>query len=113
MDCWWIMELLRDVSTKRYKNDEGLKLKIKTSVKKMTEVLTEVLPQKNYNKVLPIIEYLEKNGEISPKEAENITKKSAATVRRYLKILVDTEWVVAEGSTNNSKYRISQIMINK
>ena len=37
----------------------------------MTEVLTEVLPRKNYNKVLPIIEYLEKNGEISLKEADS------------------------------------------
>ena len=46
-------------------------MKTKTSVKKMTEVLTEVLPQKNYNKVLPIIEYLEKNGEISPKETDS------------------------------------------
>ena len=42
-------------------------LKIKTSVKKMIEVLTEVLPQKNYKKVMPIIEYLEKMGKLRHK----------------------------------------------
>ena len=79
----------------------------------LSEVLSEALSKKDYQKLKVIIDFIDENGEISPKEAENITKKSAATVRRYLKMLVDTEWVVAEGSTNNSKYRISQIMTNK
>lgn len=50
---------------------------------------------------------MEEHGKITPKEAENITGKSAATVRRYFKILVDTRYIVAEGSTNNIVYRIS------
>ena len=79
----------------------------------LSEVLSEVLSKKDYQKLKGIIDFIDENGEISPKEAENITRKSAATVRRYLKMLVDTEWVVAEGSTNNSKYCISQIMTNK
>ena len=54
------MELLRGVNTKRYKND----------------------------KVLPIIEYLEKNGEITPQMAEIMIGKSKSTVYRYLSMLV-------------------------
>lgn len=50
---------------------------------------------------------MEEHGEITPKEAETITGKSAATVRRYLKILVGTRFIVAEGSTSNIVYRIA------
>ena len=76
---------------------------LKTSLKKMCEILAG----KDYNKVRVLIDFIEEHGEITPKEAENITKKSAATVRRYLKMLVDTRCIVAEGSTNNTKYRVS------
>lgn len=54
--------------------------------------------------------FMEEHGEITPKEAEKITGKSAATVRRYFKILVDTRYIMAEGSTNNIVYRISMNM---
>ena len=81
----------------------ALSSKKKTSLKKMSEVLT----QKDYNKVSTIVNYMEEHGEITPKEAEAITGKSAATVRRYFKILADTRYIMAEGSTNNIVYRIS------
>ena len=45
----------------------------------------------NYNKLLPIIEYLETYDSITPQEAERVCGKSAATVRRYLKSLVGKE----------------------
>ena len=35
------------------------------------------------------------------------TGKSAATVRRYFKILTGTRYIVAEGSTNNMVYHIA------
>lgn len=76
---------------------------MKTSLKKMSEVLA----QKDYNKVSTIVSFMEKHGEITPKEAEAVTGKSAATVRRYFKMLTDTGYIVAEGSTNNIVYRIS------
>ena len=57
---------------------------MKTSRKKMSEVLR----QKDYDKVRTIVHFMEEHGEITPKEAETITGKSAATVRRYFKILV-------------------------
>ena len=67
----------------------------------LSEVLSGVLTKKDYDRVSTIIDFIEEHGEITPKEAEEITKKSAATVRRYFKILIETKCVVAEGNTNN------------
>lgn len=75
----------------------------------LSEVLSEVLTKKDFDKVIPIIKYLEEKGCITPKEAENICDKSAATVRRYLGILTATGIVVAEGNTNNSIYRVKEM----
>lgn len=72
----------------------------------LSEVLSEVLSKKDYDKMEQIILYLEKNGEISPKEAERVTGKSAATVRRYLKSLSEVGVVVTSGSTTNIIYRL-------
>ena len=74
----------------------------------LSEVLSEVLTKKDFDKVIPIINHLEENGSITPKEAENICDKSAATVRRYLGMLTATGIVVAEGNTNNSIYRVKE-----
>lgn len=52
--------------------------------------------------------FFDEYGEITPKEAETITRKSAVTVRRYFKMLADTIYIVAEGSTNNIFYCISE-----
>lgn len=76
---------------------------LKTSLKKMSEVLT----QKDYNKVSTIVSFMEEHGEITPKEAETITGKSAATVRRYFKVPTDKRYIVAEGNTNNIVYSIA------
>ena len=38
--------------------------------------------------------------------AENLTEKSASTVRRYLKMLVETGYVKVDGSTSNIRYAI-------
>lgn len=81
-----------------------LQLKMKTSVKKMTEVLTE----KNYEKLLPIIRYLDKNMEITPQTAEIVVGKSKSTTYRYLSMLVKTGYVEVSGSTNNAVYKLSK-----
>ena len=73
----------------------------------LSEVLSKVLSKANYDKVEPIIMYIDKNGQITPREAENICKKSSATVRRYLKLLVETGCIQAEGKTNNTIYKIA------
>ena len=79
-------------------------MKMKTSLKKMSEVLSEVLEEKDYRKLLPIIEYLDDNDSITPKTAEELIEKSSATARRYLKVLVDENILVPKGNTNNVVY---------
>ena len=73
----------------------------------LSEVLSEVLKVSDFNKLENIIKIIEEKGQISPKEAEVASGKSAPTVRRYLKMLVGTGYVEAEGSTNNSIYKIN------
>lgn len=80
---------------------EGFEIENENFAQKNERNLSEVLRQKDYDKVRTIANFMEEHGEITPKEAENITRKSAATVRRYFRILVDTRYIVAEGSTNN------------
>ena len=79
----------------------------KNFAQKNERSLSEVLAQKDYNKVSTIINFMEEHGKITPKEAEVVTGKSAATVRRYFKMLIGTRYIVVEGSTNNIVYRIS------
>jgi DeoR/GlpR family transcriptional regulator of sugar metabolism len=55
--------------------------------------LSEVLKEKEYAKVEPIIYVIQEKGSISPKEAELKCNKSSATTRRYMKILVETGYV--------------------
>lgn len=87
-------------------NEQNLNVVSEKNERSLSEVLSEVLIKKDFDKVIPIIKYLEEKGYITPKEAENVCDKSAATVRRYLGILTATGIVVAEGNTNNSIYRV-------
>ena len=120
LDTWekegWVRpELMEDTNL----NQVTLVLKMVKEGKKQEEtnfaqknerslsgVLSEVLIKKDFDKVLPIIEILEENGIVTPKEAESACGKSSATVRRYLGLLTATGIVVAEGSTNNTVYRV-------
>ena len=70
----------------------------------LSEILKKDLSLSDYVKVEPIILYLENNKSITPRIAENITGKSAATVRRYLKMLVRTGYVKADGNTSRIRY---------
>lgn len=72
----------------------------------LSEVLSGVLKRGDLARLEKIIRVMEEKGEIAPKEAELISGKSAATVRRYLKMLVETGYVKAEGNTNNSVYKL-------
>ena len=73
----------------------------------LSEVLSEVLKASDFSKLEKIIKFIEEKGEITPKEAEAVSGKSSATVRRYLKTLVGTGYVESEGNTNNSVYKIT------
>ena len=70
----------------------------------MSELLSELLSPNDYKKVLPIIEHLEKNKVITPKEAESLVNKSSATTRRYLGILTNVRVLAPEGKANKTIY---------
>ncbi len=71
--------------------------------------LKEVLNQKDYEKTLPIMEYLETNSAITTQIAKQITGKSLATAWRYLQILVKADVLEADGNTNNAEYIVKDI----
>lgn len=72
--------------------------------RRLSEVLSEILNKNDYKKVEKIVSYLEENKTITSNIAENITGKSGATVRRYLRLLVETGYVKVEGKTSNTRY---------
>lgn len=56
--------------------------------------MSEVLKQSDFDKAKNIILFIEEKGKKTPKEAEKICGKSTATVRRYLKLLAQTGYMV-------------------
>lgn len=76
----------------------------KNNERSLSAVLSEVLSEADYKKVEELVLHLENKGSITPRTAAKITGKSDATTRRYLKKLVDTGYVKAEGHTNKIKY---------
>ena len=66
--------------------------------------MKEVLKRKEYEKTLPIIEYLESHTAITTQMAGQITGKSLATAWRYIQILVKNGVLEADGHTNNAEY---------
>jgi ATP-dependent DNA helicase RecG len=70
----------------------------------LSEVLSEVFDAKDTEKLLPILRYLETHAGITPNEAEQVTGKSAATARRYLKMLAERGLLLTEGKTNKTRY---------
>ena len=66
--------------------------------------MIEVLNKKDFEKVKGIVYLLEQKGNVTPKEAKEKCGKSTATTVRYLRILVDSGYVIQEGNTNNLIY---------
>ena len=79
----------------------------------MKEVLKEVLNTKDYEKLAPIIAYLEKHEEIKTQMAMELTNKSQSTAWRYLRKLCDIGVLEPVGETNNSTYKRSGDFFNK
>lgn len=76
----------------------GANLKNETSLK-------QVLKQKDYKKLEPVIAKLAKDETINIQEVMELKKKSRTTAWRYMQILVECGAVEAVGSTNNLIYR--------
>lgn len=75
----------------------------------LKQVLKQVFDEKHYEKVLPIVDYLEKNKQITPQEAVEVTGKSRATAWRYLNLLIDAELIEPKGDTNKKVYVLKQV----
>ena len=91
------VEIQSDGKTENADNETSLK-----------QVLKQVLKQANYEKLLPIVSYVERVGEISVQEAVDLTGKSRTTAWRYLRMLVDADVAEAIGETNNSTYVLKE-----
>jgi ATP-dependent DNA helicase RecG len=70
----------------------------------LSELLSELLDSKVYEKLASIIDYLELNDSIRPADAEAIIGKSASTARRYIGILVEAKVLEQQGKANNTVY---------
>lgn len=103
---WREKETQNDKRGDELKEDINLIQKNEISLK---EVLKGVLNQKDYEKTLPIIEYLETKASITTQTTKQITGKSSATAWRYLQILVKADVLEADGNTNNAEYVVKDI----
>ena len=104
----------RTILSLSFLKKEDVKMKedanfIQKNERSLKEVLKEVLNQKDYEKTLPIIEYLEVNSAITTQTARQITGKSLATAWRYIQILVKKDVLEADGNTNNAEYVVKDI----
>ena len=124
--CTGIIKILRELEKNgspppEFKTDEGRNYMIvtvrirdgfETNEKKsaqknertLSELLSELLDPKDYEKLTTVIEHIETNGKIKPSEAELLLGKSPATVRRYLGLLVDSRVLNKQGKANNTVY---------
>lgn len=67
--------------------------------------LKQVLKQKDYKKVEPIIKWLTKEETISIQEVMELTHKSRTTAWRYMQLLVECGVIETVGNTNNVSYK--------
>ena len=92
----------KDEKEPRVSEVSGNNLKNETSFETS---LKQVLKQKDYKKLEPVIAKLAKEDTISIQEVMELTKKSRTTAWRYMQILVECGAVETAGSTNNVSYR--------
>lgn len=105
MDRTYMITTIKIHDGFKLKSDSRNKSFDRSFDRSLTEVLTEVLSKKNYDKLLPLIQYLDEYNEITPLEAERVVNKSKSTVYRYLTMLTETGYVEVYGNTNKAVYR--------
>ena len=71
--------------------------------------LKEVLKEAEYHRVEAIAEIIDRQGFITPSEAQSACGKSESTTWRYISMLINMGYVVSEGSTNNVVYKRKRI----
>ena len=67
--------------------------------------MKQVLKQKDYKKLEPIIAKLAYCKEITIQDVMKLTNKSRTTAWRYMQLLVEYGVVEAVGNTNNTVYK--------
>ena len=71
--------------------------------------MKEVLKEAEYHRVEAIAEIIDRQGFITPSEAQSACGKSESTTWRYISMLINMGYVVSEGSTNNVVYKRKRI----
>jgi ATP-dependent DNA helicase RecG len=74
------------------------------SVKNNDRRMTELLTEKEQKKMLVILEYIQENDTINNEKGRELTGKSAATVKRYLKRLCEAGVLESTGITSDTIY---------
>lgn len=72
----------------------------------LQQVLQKVLRKSEYERMVPVISYLEENGMITSKMVEELTGKTRTTAWRYLQKLCDVGVLQPAGKTNKSLYKL-------
>lgn len=86
-------------------NDQHNFSEVVSNETSLKQLLKQVLKQADYDKLLVVIDRLEKVEEISVKEVMEITGKSRTTAWRYIQLLMNAKILEATGNTNNSIYK--------
>ena len=97
----------RDIQTDNEKS--GTQSVIPQNERSLKEVLKEVLKEAEYHRVEAIAEIIDRQGFITPSEAQSACGKSESTTWRYISMLINMGYVVSEGSTNNVVYKRKRI----
>lgn len=71
----------------------------------MKQLLKQLLKQSEYQKILPIIDYLEDNEEISTETVKTLTGKSRSTSWRYIQMLCEVNILEPIGDNNKRLYK--------
>ena len=88
-------------------------IEVSEAKQKNERSLKEVLKEVDYKKIISIAEAIDDHGKVTPTEAKKLCGKSEATTWRYLKMMMDTGYVVSEGNTNNAVYKRNMEESNK
>ena len=96
-----------DIKTDNEKS--GPQSVVSQNERSLKEVLKEVLKEAEYHRVEAIAEIIDRQGFITPSEAQSACGKSESTTWRYISMLINMGYVVSEGSTNNVVYKRKRI----
>jgi ATP-dependent DNA helicase RecG len=84
---------------------EGTSVILKENETSFETSLKQVLKQKDFEKLYPIIEVINREKQITIQQIMELTHKSRTTAWRYMKVLEDVGVVESDGNTNNTAYK--------